>query len=114
METQNFRIAEPFWFGPPAYRIPVGGTYAIPGPVRDKQPDAVSGGNFPGNYWDQRQNYFQQILLKTMRNRASLYSQRWMDMLRGVDPFVREQNDPLHQPAPIVNTPVWLYGTFAV
>ena len=50
--SQNFRIAEPFWFGPPAYRIPVGGAYAIPGPVRDKKYDAASGGNFPGNYWD--------------------------------------------------------------
>ena len=81
--TPNFRISEPFWFGPPAYRIPVGGTYAIPGPVRDKQPDAPSGGSFPGNYWDARFNFFQQLFTKTHRNRASHYSVRWMNLLRG-------------------------------
>ena len=28
----NEMLSDPSWFGPPAYRIPVGGTHAIPGP----------------------------------------------------------------------------------
>ena len=30
----NELLSDPFWFGPPAYRIPVGGTHAIPAPPR--------------------------------------------------------------------------------
>ena len=112
VSTPNFRISDPFWFGPPAYRIPVGGKYAIPGPVRDKPPDAVSGGNMPGNYYDERENFFEQIIHKRTRFRASYYSIRWMNMLRGVDPLTEEQNDPLHQPAPIVGVPAWYFGSF--
>ena len=66
----------------------------------------------PGNYYDERQNFFEQIIHKTMRNRASYYSIRWMNMLRGVDPFTQQQNDPLHQPAPIVGIPPWYFGSF--
>ena len=35
--TADFKIGEqPFWFGPPGTRIPVGGTFAIPGPPQTR------------------------------------------------------------------------------
>ena len=39
-----------YWYGPPAFRIPVGGTRAIPGPPRQQA------NNYPSTYDDQDAN----------------------------------------------------------
>ena len=39
-----------YWYGPPAFRIPVGGTRAIPGPPR------LQANNYPSTYSDQNSN----------------------------------------------------------
>ena len=39
-----------YWYGPPAFRIPVGGKDAIPAPPRQQA------NNFPGTYDDQDSN----------------------------------------------------------
>ena len=58
LEYPNNIIAEqPYWFGPPAYRIPVGGRFALPGPIRDKRIDE-SGEGFPGQYNDHQADFF--------------------------------------------------------
>ena len=46
-----------------------------------------------------------------MRNRAAAYTTRWMELLRGVDPYTHSQNDPLHMP-PITGMVEWEWGAF--
>ena len=110
--TADFQIGEqPFWFGPPGTRIPVAGTFAIPGPPRDKPDDAGTGGLAPGNFYDEQEPFFGQLDQKTMRSRAGAYTTRWMELLRGVDPYTHSQNDPLHMP-PITDKIEWEWGAF--
>ena len=81
--TPNFKVrGTPHWFGPPAFRIPVGGRFAIPGPSRDKSATDVDGGGMPGNYHDFAPVYFTHIQDTLLRDRASFYGQRWMTLLR--------------------------------
>ncbi len=47
-DIEMFSLA--YWYGPPAFRIPVGGKYAIPAPPRQQA------NNFPGTYDDQDSN----------------------------------------------------------
>ena len=47
---------QPYWFGPPAYRIAVGGTLALPGPIRDI---GDIGSGVPGNYDDKQLDFFE-------------------------------------------------------
>ena len=47
-DIEMFSLA--FWYGPPAFRIPVGGKYAIPAPPRQQA------NNYPGTYDDQDSN----------------------------------------------------------
>merc|ERR1711969_399375 len=73
--TANFKVrGTPHWFGPPAFRIPVGGRFAIPGPSRDKGQTDVDGGAMPGNYHDFAPNYFTYVNNLLPRERASFYA----------------------------------------
>ena len=47
-DIKMFSVA--YWYGPPAFRIPVGGTRAIPGPPRQQA------NNYPSTYADQNSN----------------------------------------------------------
>ena len=51
------------WFGPPAYRIPVGKHYAIPGPPRSVSFTSEDGGNYPGRTDDRSVSYFEELRL---------------------------------------------------
>ena len=76
---------QPFWFGPPAYRIAVGGRFALPGPARDKliKIDDDTGGGNPGNYDDAQDYYFNQIEEHSheMETRTFWYGKQFMELL---------------------------------
>ena len=75
---------QPYWFGPPAYRIAVGGTLALPGPIRDI---GETGSGVPGNYDDKQLDFFAQITARSlvMRKRTFQYGDQFMKLLRPVD-----------------------------
>ena len=56
----NEMLSDPSWFGPPAYRIPVGGTHAIPGPPRafdiNKGFDVDQPWDIANNFYDHTNN----------------------------------------------------------
>ena len=61
IEYSNNKITDqPYWFGPPAYRIKVGGKYAMPGPIRDQRV-GQGGEGFPGQDNDFQLDYFDQM-----------------------------------------------------
>ena len=75
---------QPYWFGPPAYRIAVGGTLALPGPIRDI---GDIGSGVPGNYDDKQLDFFAQITERSvlMRNRTYHYGDQFLKLLRPVE-----------------------------
>ena len=81
------------WFGPSAYRIPVGQHYALPGPPRSVVYTSEDGGNYPGRTDDRSETFFKEI--RMIENAQQMTRQYALEFRKMVAEVADEQSTEL-------------------